>query len=256
MLELVELAVAGRLAPITTRLTQPALVALLGANGSGKSSLLLALANLLPASGAVYLQGQPLLQMEMSVAAQWRAMLPQRQPYLMPMACHHVLQLGQSMLCSPAECLQHAMQEVVTRLELEPLLVRDFSQLSGGEQQRVLLGKTLLQVWPTCNPQARLLLLDEPLAGLDWHHQVALLELLKQLVSQGILVLFSVHDFNLALEWADELLCLRQGTLHAHGQPTLLNEALLEELYRVRAIRLEQDGRCFFLPSGNGPSQG
>ena len=57
-------------------------------------SLLLALANLLPASGAVYLQGQPLLQMEMSVAAQWRAMLPQRQPYLMPMACHHVLQLG------------------------------------------------------------------------------------------------------------------------------------------------------------------
>ena len=256
MLELVELAVAGRLAPLTTRLMQPSLVALLGANGSGKSSLLLALANLLPASGSVYLEGQSLLQMEMGVAAQWRAMLPQRQPYLMPMVCHHVLQLGQSMLCAPADCLQQAMQEVVTRLELTSLLERDFSQLSGGEQQRILLGKTLLQVWPACNPQARLLLLDEPLAGLDWHHQVALLGLLRQLVGQGILVLFSVHDFNLALGWADELLCLRQGELHAHGKPELLNEALLEALYRVRAIRLERDGRCFFMPSEDGPRSG
>lgn len=249
MLEIKELAVPGRLSPLCLSVEQPALVALLGANGSGKSSLLLAMANLLPASGAVSLDGRNLLTLSMAEAACYRAMLPQRQPFLMPLLCHRVLQLGQSMLVGSEMALEKAFTTVVERLELEPLLLRDFSQLSGGEQQRVLLAKTLLQIWPATNPQARLLLLDEPLAGLDWHHQLALLGLLAQLVASGITVIFSVHDFNLALQWADKLIALRAGELLAQGAAELLNEKLIAELYHVPMQRIEQDGYRLFLPS-------
>lgn len=240
---------SGRLSPLCLSLEQPALVALLGANGSGKSSLLLAMANLLPASGAVCLDGSDLLAMPMVEAARYRAMLPQRQPFLMPLLCHRVLQLGQSMLVASEAALGKAFITVVARLELEPLLARDFSQLSGGEQQRVLLAKTLLQIWPETNPQARLLLLDEPLAGLDWHHQLALLSLLAQLVASGITVIFSVHDFNLALQWADQLIALRAGELLVQGATGLLDETLIAELYHVPMQRIEQEGYRLFVPS-------
>ena len=248
MLELSELSSTGRLQPISFTLPAGRLVALIGANGSGKSSLLLALACLLPSKGEIRLAGVSLVGQEMSQLAQWRAMLPQRQATLLPLSCLEVLRLGLSMLSPPNTAAEQVLQTLIERLELAPLLARDFSQLSGGEQQRVLIAKTLLQVWPSCNPDGRLLLLDEPLAGLDWHHQVGLLRLLKELVAQGLLVLISIHDFNLAAWYADELLCLERGALVAHGPVTLLDSALIERLFRVQCECIEQGGRPVYVP--------
>lgn len=120
--------------------------------------------------------------------------------------------------------------------------------VNSREQQRVLIAKTLLQVWPSCNPHGRLLLLDEPLAGLDWHHQVGLLALLKELVAQGLLVLLSIHDFNLAAWYADELLCLERGKLVAQGAVSILNSALIARLFKVQTECIEQGGRPVYVP--------
>ena len=129
------------------------------------------------------------------------------------------------------------------------MLARDFSRLSGGEQQRVLIARTLLQVWPSLNPGGRVLLLDEPLAGLDLHQQLALLRLLKQLAGQGLLVVLAIHDINLAIDWADRVLCLQQGRVVGEGGVGIIDEALLERVFQIRTDRVELAGRVWFMPS-------
>ncbi len=254
MLEMTNLSVNGRLAPLNWHCAAPGLIALIGPNGSGKSTLLAALANLIPAHGQVRLQQHSLLELEMLDAARLRAMLPQRSQTQISIACHEVIRLGSSMLAVNEAQLSPVLMQLVTRLELMPLLARDFCHLSGGEQQRVLLAKTLLQVWPSLNPRGRLLLLDEPLAGLDWHHQLQLLQTLRELVALGVLVIFSVHDFNLALAHADGLLCLQEGQLVAQGTVSVLDAALLARVFQIRTERLSHEGRSFFIPTGLIPS--
>ena len=254
MLEMTNLSVNGRLAPLNWHCAAPGLIALIGPNGSGKSTLLAALANLIPAHGQVRLQQHSLLELEMLDAARLRAMLPQRSQTQISIACHEVIRLGSSMLAVNEAQLSPVLMQLVTRLELMPLLARDFCHLSGGEQQRVLLAKTLLQVWPSLNPRGRLLLLDEPLAGLDWHHQLQLLQTLRELVALGVLVIFSVHDFNLALAHADGLLCLQEGQLVAQGTVSVLDAALLARVFQIRTERLSHEDRSFFIPTGLIPS--
>ena len=246
-LEARALAIPHRLDPLDLAWPGGQLVALLGPNGSGKSSLLGALAGLLPADGAVLLGGEVITTLSWPELATRRAMLPQRQPQLFHIPVFQVLSLGLEEGDPDAQA--QAVADVCDALELAPLLARDFSRLSGGEQQRVLIARTLLQLWPSLNPTGRVLLLDEPLAGLDLHHQMALLRLLKQLAAQGLLVVVAIHDINLAIDWADRVLCLQQGRVVGEGDVGIIDEALLERVFQIRTDRIEAAGRTWFMPS-------
>lgn len=248
LLEAHSLAIARRLSPLDLRWHGGQLVALLGPNGSGKSTLLGALAGILPADGAVLLGGEVLTDLSWPELAKRRAMLPQRQPQLFHIPVFQVLSLGLDQGVVPAR-QNEAINALCEALELEVLLARDFSRLSGGEQQRVLIARTLLQVWPSLNPTGKVLLLDEPLAGLDLHHQLALLRLLKKLAVQGLLVVLAIHDINLAIDWADRILCLQGGTVVREGGVELVDEALLEQVFQIRTDRIEAAGRVWFMPS-------
>ncbi|WP_421188200.1 ATP-binding cassette domain-containing protein [Aeromonas enteropelogenes] len=242
------LAIPARLAPLNLAWTGGQLVALLGPNGSGKSTLLGALAGILPAQGDVLLDGEVLADLGWQALARRRAMLPQRQPQLFHIPVFQVLSLGLDEGSEPAR-QREAIQALCEALELDDLLARDFSRLSGGEQQRVLIARTLLQVWPGLNPAGRVLLLDEPLAGLDLHHQLALLRLLKTVACQGLLVVIAIHDINLAIDWADRILCLQQGRVVSEGGVELVDQALLEQVFQIRTERIEAGGRVWFMPS-------
>ncbi|WP_322863870.1 ATP-binding cassette domain-containing protein [Aeromonas allosaccharophila] len=248
LLEARELAIAGRLSPLDIRWHGGQLVALLGPNGSGKSTLLGALAGILPAEGTVLLGVEVLTDLSWPELAKRRAMLPQRQPQLFHIPVFQVLSLGLDQGVAPAK-QNEAIKALCEALELDALLARDFSRLSGGEQQRVLIARTLLQVWPSLNPTGKVLLLDEPLAGLDLHHQLALLRLLKKLVGQGLLVVLAIHDINLAIDWADRILCLQQGRVVREGGVELVDQALLELVFQIRTDRIEAAGRVWFMPS-------
>ncbi|MCF5882141.1 ATP-binding cassette domain-containing protein [Aeromonas veronii] len=248
LLEARALAIAGRLSPLDIRWHGGQLVALLGPNGSGKSTLLGALAGILPADGTVLLGGEVLADLSWPELAKRRAMLPQRQPQLFHIPVFQVLSLGFDEMVAPAR-QNEAINALCEALELEALLARDFSRLSGGEQQRVLIARTLLQVWPSLNPTGKVLLLDEPLAGLDLHHQLALLRLLKTLAGQGLLVVLAIHDINLAIDWADRILCLQGGTVVREGGVELVDEALLAQVFQIRTDRIEAAGRVWFMPS-------
>ncbi|MFM5093680.1 ATP-binding cassette domain-containing protein [Aeromonas rivipollensis] len=248
LLEARALAIANRLAPLDLAWAGGQLVALLGPNGSGKSTLLGALAGILPAEGAVLLGGEVLTDLSWPELARRRAMLPQRQPQLFHIPVFQVLSLGLEEGGLP-EAQGRAVAEICAALELDALLARDFSRLSGGEQQRVLIARTLLQLWPGLNTDGRVLLLDEPLAGLDLHHQLALLRLLKRLSRQGLLVVIAIHDINLAIDWADRILCLQQGRVVSEGGVDVIDEALLERVFQIKTDRVEAAGRTWFMPS-------
>lgn len=248
LIEARALAIPARLAPLNLAWTGGQLVALLGPNGSGKSTLLGALAGILPAQGDVLLDGEVLTDLGWQALARRRAMLPQRQPQLFHIPVFQVLSLGLDEGSEPAR-QREAIQALCEALELDALLARDFSRLSGGEQQRVLIARTLLQVWPGLNPAGRILLLDEPLAGLDLHHQLALLRLLKTVARQGLLVVIAIHDINLAIDWADRILCLQQGRVVSEGGVELVDQALLEQVFQIRTERIEAGARVWFMPS-------
>lgn len=248
MLSLVDFSVKQRVGPLSVSATAGQHIALLGPNGSGKSSLLLAIAGLISSQGKVELEQQNIRQWTMQCAAIKRAMLPQRTAQLLPIACHQVIALGVSPLNVSEMAISSAIEQVCSRLELLDYLERDFSQLSGGEQQRILLAKTLLQVWPTLNPQARMLLLDEPLAGLDWHHQITVLTVLRELTQQGMTVLTSIHDFNLAVAHCDTIWCLQQGKLVFADSADQFDEHLIEQVFRLKTIRSQAEGQTVFIP--------
>lgn len=248
LIEARALAIPARLAPLNLAWTSGQLVALLGPNGSGKSTLLGALAGILPAQGDVLLDGEVLTDLGWQALARRRAMLPQRQPQLFHIPVFQVLSLGLDEGGEPAR-QREAIQALCEALELDDLLARDFSRLSGGEQQRVLIARTLLQVWPGLNPAGRILLLDEPLAGLDLHHQLALLRLLKTVARQGLLAVIAIHDINLAIDWADRILCLQQGRVVSEGGVELVDQTLLEQVFQIRTERIEAGGRVWFMPS-------
>ena len=132
LLEARALGIPARLAPLDLAWAGGQLVALLGPNGSGKSTLLGALAGILPADGAVLLGGEVLTDLSWPELARRRAMLPQRQPQLFHIPVFQVLSLGLDEEGLP-EAQGRAVAEICAALELDALLARDFSRLSGGE---------------------------------------------------------------------------------------------------------------------------
>ena len=256
MLTLDALTVEHRVGPVSGRLAAGRLTLLVGPNGSGKSSLLLAAAGLLNAGGHVRLNGERLDSLDLAELAHLRAMLVQHSVLPAGLKGYELLALGVNGEVSEAACEE--MARLSGFLKLDTLYARPLSALSGGEQQRLLIAKTLLQVSPVLNPEARVLLLDRAglqplrLAGLDWQHQLATLRLLRHYAGQGLTVVASIHDINLAAQFGDDIWCLHRGRLVASGGPDVLTPELVAEVFEVKVKLLQQDGQRLLLPEMTG----
>lgn len=256
MLSLEQFSIPDRLHPLTVQLSAGTLVGLLGPNGSGKSSLLSGIAGLLRSRGTLTWGQEDIRQWSMAQAAVYRAMLPQRSQYPLSIACYQVLLMAFAPLQASVAQQNQALEAVCAVLELETYLARDFSLLSGGEQQRILLAKTLLQVWPALNPQGRFLLLDEPLAGLDWYYQIRVLELLRQLADEGLTIITSLHDFNLAVNYMPVIWCLADRSLQFADTASRFSEAVIERCFRLRTTKVVTEQKTVFLPASPHSSAG
>lgn len=235
---------------IHLRLWRGEMVGLLGPNGSGKSTLLRVLSGVLkPQRGQVWLEGQPLSQLRAKEVAQRLAFVPQREEVAFGFTAWEVVLLGRAPYIGwwgkeRVEDLQ-ATRRAMERTDSLSLAERTFSTLSGGERQRVVLARGLAQETP-------LLLLDEPLTHLDVAHQVGTLSLLRQLNrEEGLTVLAALHDINLASEFCDRLIVLRQGQMVADGTPSeVITPALLARVFGLDAwVRVNPaTGRPHVLP--------
>lgn len=241
---------AKRVGPIAGEFIAGRLTLLIGPNGSGKSSLLSGAAGLSNSEGPaeVQLGGKALSHFSLPELARQRAMLTQQANLPHGLRGYELLALGAEPVGGVSEAVCLAMARLAEPLGLAALYNRPLNTLSGGEQQRLLIASTLLQVDPTINPSAKLLLLDEPLAGLDWQHQLATLALLRQYADLGLAVVASIHDINLACQYADEVWCLHQGRLAARGTPSVITPALIAEVFKVKVRVFEQEGRRVMLP--------
>lgn len=226
---------------------------LIGPNGAGKSTLIRLVAGLLlPDAGTVRLFGRPPTAWPPRELARRVAMVPQ-DAYIPPtFTVWESVLLGRTpylgFLGVPREADRAAARRALEWVGMADLAERLIGELSGGERQRVLLARALAQ-------EPRCLLLDEPTAHLDIHHQVAVLSLICQMAAEGnIAVLVVLHDLNLAATFANRLALLVDGSLVALGDPKeVLRRERLTAVYGNAVMvfpRPDDGGRPAILPCG------
>lgn len=139
-----------------------------------------------------------------------------------------------------------AAEQALAQVGVAHLRERDFSRLSGGEQQLVLIARALAQ-------RAEVLIMDEPTSALDYGNQLRILQLVRRLAAEGYTVILSTHNPQHALSFAHRLLALHDGAVAAWGRPAdVLTPMLMETLYGVRANILVTDGGPVLVPLSEG----
>ncbi|WP_174875836.1 ABC transporter ATP-binding protein [Vogesella oryzae] len=225
---------------VSAALPEGALSVILGPNGAGKSTLLHLLGGAIrPLSGAIWLDQQPLPALSAAQLAQHRALVEQQPARPAGMAVATLLTIG------VAGSNPGARQQAIDYTCIHDLLQRDCATLSGGELARVHLARALHQLLAS-PAAARYLLLDEPTAALDIGAANLQLSSLRQIARQhGIGVIAVLHDVNLAVQHADHVLLLKNGTAMACGSAEqVLQLPMLQALYESPLRELRDASGC------------
>ena len=194
------------------------IVGLVGPNGSGKTTILRALAGLIePCAGTALVQGEHASRLDKRLRARKIGWVPQQESAAWPLTVSEVVRLGRAPhrgWFMPFTAVDMKIVEcALARADLLALKNRPVDKLSGGEFQRVLIARVLAQ-----EPEA--LLLDEPTANLDIRHQIQVLDLVRSLVQEKRLsVVMAIHDLNLAVRYCDHLVLLNGGLQVCAGTP-------------------------------------
>jgi len=224
-------------------------VGIIGPNGSGKSTLLHLLSGILPLQeGRILLSGKDLRQCSRLEWAQRVAIVFQEIPLQVNLPCLEVVTMGRFPHLrkwrrekrEDEKAVEWAMEVTQTSLFAE----RDFSELSGGEKQRVMIARALAQ-------QPELLLLDEPTSHLDILHQLEMMRILQALREQGITILGVFHDVNTVAQFCEQVLFLRRGTVLGFGPvEKVMTGERLTELLEVEFLESTHplSLRPFFMP--------
>src|SRR5512141_2919355 len=205
-------------------------LALIGPNGAGKSTLIRAVSGVIPYTGHVRTNGDDFASLSTLQRARRVATVPQAVSLPPAYTVWETVMFGRTpylgFLGQPSKTDEEMARRALERVSALPFADRLVSELSGGEQQRVLLARALCQSTP-------ILLLDEPTAHLDLQYQVSLLELVHELARKdNLAVLVALHDLNLAAHYADRIALMVAGQIKAMGKPKdVLQPELIQEAY-------------------------
>ncbi len=227
------------------------LLSILGPNGAGKSTLFrCVLGALNDYTGTICIDGADLRTLSAREKAAHIAYIPQTHR---PTAGYTVLDTALMGLTRQLGTFSQPKREHIARamaalecLGIAQLAGREFSRLSGGEQQVVLIARAMTQ-------QADVMVMDEPMSSLDYGNQLRVLQQVKELTKQGYTILLSTHNPQHALSFADRVLALHDGEVAAFGEAEdVLTPELLEKLYRVRTAFAETENGTVIIPKTGG----
>lgn len=219
-------------------------VALLGPNGAGKSTLLKLLSgDLAPTQGRVFFEERSLAEWPLRELARRRAVLPQSSTVPFEFTVREIVLLGRSPF-GDARLREEWAEEAMQKTACAHLSERTVTTLSGGEMQRVHLARMLLQVGWGAHRAGSCLMLDEPISNLDPAHQHGALRVARELAQEGMAVVVVLHDLNLASQYADRILLMKNGKIRAAGPPSaVLTEETIRDVFEVRA-RIVKNPLC------------
>lgn len=223
-------------------------LALLGPNGGGKTTLLKTLLGLIPAlAGEVLLDERPIAQVPLRERALRLAYVPQAAATGFGFRAREVVLMGRTAhggLFARPGARDHAVAaQSLERLGISALADRAINELSGGERQLVLVARALAQ-------EPRAVILDEPTASLDFGNQGRVLREIRRLAGDGLAVLFTTHDPNHALRFADQVLLLRDGGTLAQGPVAdLVRREQLQLLYGAAVEEVGSGAGRAYLPA-------
>lgn len=216
---------------INLSLNRGEFTALLGPNGTGKSTLLKSLTGEIAAHGQFSLFGQPRDQWASEHLAKHVGVLPQSSSLSFNFTAREVVALGGLNLTMSQDELDLVIDEMMRQTDVIHLANRDYPTLSGGEKQRLHLARVLTQLEQSGSNS--ILLLDEPTSALDIHHQHSTLALAQTLAKKGATVVAVLHDLNLAAQYADRIVLLNNGSIVSDDTPTnALSSQVIKEVYQ------------------------
>jgi len=207
----------------------------MGANGSGKTSLIRLLTGEIPANqGSIHFNHDLIENWSPARRACKMAVLPQASTLNFPFTVKEVVMLGRTPHSTGLKKDAQIVSEVLELVDAIDLESRLYTHLSGGEKQRVQLARVLAQIW---NPEDELdqaILLDEPSASLDLEHQQLMLKVVKDLALRNVTVLLVLHDINLATFCADQIIMLRGGQVAKAGKPIdVVQPDIIKQIFNV-----------------------
>ncbi len=233
---------------VNLEVTQGSWCTIIGPNGAGKTTLVAAVAGLRsPAEGSVSIDGQRLEELNERQRARLVAYVPQHPETPAGMTVEEYVSLGRvashGVMRPPTENDRTVVADVLERLELADFRRRDGASLSGGERQRMVLARAFAQ-------STKVVVLDEPITGLDVRHQMDILEMLKKEVAEcGLTVIATLHDLTLAGLFADRLVLLHRGEVVLDGPAhEVIRSSELAESYGTTLRVLNVDGVDVVVP--------
>jgi iron complex transport system ATP-binding protein len=219
---------------VSLELEESQILGIIGPNGSGKTTLLKCINKILkPQQGTIAIDAKELKKMSRLEIAKHIGYVPQSSVAPSALTVFEVVLMGRRPHIgwqSSEKDIEKAWQ-VLAMLNIENIAMRDFNELSGGEQQRVLIARSLAQ-------EAKVLLLDEPTSNLDIKNQLEVMDLTRVLVEkEKIAAIVAIHDLNLAARYCDKIVMMKDGKIFASGDAcSVLTPECIRTVYGVEVV--------------------